>query len=147
MAVYNKGTWLDRVSENPTRRSLTVTSATGSSGLAVGDVITADVARADTNVSVEGTAFNHTNMDGYETKGSTLLVNFLTPVTTMQAGVPYLVKVDRGDGSNLVDPVFNNVTINATQNYHYVDGMYFEYALYYEFGLMTTNIDGTADKP
>ena len=72
-------------------------------------------------------------MDGYETKGSTLLVNFLTPVTTMQAGTPYLVKVDRGDGGNLLNPVFNNVTINATQNYHYVDGMYFEYALYYEF--------------
>ena len=72
-------------------------------------------------------------MDGYETKGSTLLVNFLTPVTTMQAGVPYLVKVDRGDGSNLVDPVFNNVTINATRNSHYVDDMEFSYALYYEF--------------
>ena len=51
----------------------------------------------------------------------------------MQAGTPYLVKVDRGDGGNLLNPVFNNVTINATQNYHYVDGMYFEYALYYEF--------------
>ena len=72
-------------------------------------------------------------MDGYETKGSTLLVNFLTPVTTMQAGIPYLVKVDRGDGGNLVNPVFNNVTINATQNNYYVNDMVFWYALYYEF--------------
>lgn len=72
-------------------------------------------------------------MDGYETKGSTLLVNFLTPVTTMQAGIPYLVKVDRGDGGNLVDPVFNNVTINATRNNYYVDDMVFWYALYKEY--------------
>lgn len=72
-------------------------------------------------------------MNGYETKGSTLLVNFLTPVTTMQAGVPYLVKVDRGDGSNLVDPVFNNVTINATRNYPSVGDMVFWCALYDEY--------------
>lgn len=68
MAVYNKGNWYDRVSTNPTRRSLTVFSSTGSSGLAQGDVITADVARADTDVTTEGTAFNHTNMDAYETR-------------------------------------------------------------------------------
>lgn len=68
MAVYNKGDWYDRVSTNPTRRSLTVFSSTGSSGLAQGDVITADVARADTDVTTEGTAFNHTNMDAYETR-------------------------------------------------------------------------------
>lgn len=72
-------------------------------------------------------------MDGYETKGSTLLVNFLTPVTTMQAGIPYLVKVDRGDGGNLVDPVFNNVTISMSVNNYYVNDMVFWYALYYEF--------------
>ena len=66
MAIFTKGTWDDRVSDNITRRALTVVSATGTSGIAQGDVITADIARADTNVSVLGTPFNHNNMDGLE---------------------------------------------------------------------------------
>lgn len=68
MATYEKGTWNDRVSENPSRRSLTIVSSTGTGGLTAGDVITADVVRADSNVSTIGTAFNHENMNALETR-------------------------------------------------------------------------------
>lgn len=68
MARFERGTWKDRVSTNPSRRSLTVFSSTGSSGLAQGDVITADVARADTDVSTVGTAFNSANMTDLENR-------------------------------------------------------------------------------
>lgn len=84
MATYEKGTWDDRVSENSSRRSLTIVSYKGTGGLTKGDVITADVVRADSKVSTIGTAFNHENMDDLETriqnkfkevKGVTILFN------------------------------------------------------------------------
>lgn len=84
MATYEKGTWDDRESKNPSRRSLKIFSFTGTAGLKEGDVITADVTRADSNVSTIGTAFNHKNMDDLETriqnkfkevKGVTILFN------------------------------------------------------------------------
>lgn len=68
MATYEKGTWDDRVSEHTSRRSLEITSYKGTGGLTVGDVITADVTRADSNISVIGTAFNHENMNDLETR-------------------------------------------------------------------------------
>ena len=94
------------------------------------------------NVDVASSPFTEARvMDGYETIGSTLLVNFLTPVTTMTAGYPYLVKVDRGDGGNLVDPVFNNVTIQAIKSSYNVSDMYFYTSNYSEFCCSVTYND------
>ena len=44
--------------------------------------------------------------------GTTLNLNFDDPVTTLQAGTPYIIKWESGD--NLVSPVFSGVTIDAT---------------------------------
>lgn len=66
MAVYSKGTWQDRDSQYPSKRALTVVTATGTSGLAAGDVITANVERDEGTITAQGTAFNHTNMDAFE---------------------------------------------------------------------------------
>ena len=91
------------------------------------------------NVDVASSPFTEARvMTGLETIGSTLIVNFLAPVTTMQAGHPYLVKVDRGDGGNLVDPVFNNVTIQAVAYTDNVSYMYFYTRDYSEFYCSTT---------
>ena len=42
----------------------------------------------------------------------TLTLNFSSPVTTLEAGKPYIIKW--AEGTNLVSPVFPNVTLNAT---------------------------------
>ena len=44
--------------------------------------------------------------------GSTLTLTFGDAVTTLKAGTPYIIKWASGD--NIVSPVFNGVTINAT---------------------------------
>ena len=43
-----------------------------------------------------------------------LSLNFLTPLTEMKAGMPYIVKLE---GSNLVNPTFENVTISTSSQY------------------------------
>lgn len=66
MAIYTPGTWLDRVSENPTKRSLTIISDS-SSTLSASTQLVATVERADT-ATQEGTAFNATNMGALEAR-------------------------------------------------------------------------------
>ena len=44
--------------------------------------------------------------------GQTLTLSFSDAVTTLQAGIPYIIRWN--GGSNLVSPVFDNVTINNT---------------------------------
>ena len=60
-----------------------------------------------------------------------LYLNFLTPVTEMKAGTPYIVKTE----SDLSNPVFENVTIRTkvqNVNFDTVTGA-FNYAIYYYF--------------
>ena len=60
-----------------------------------------------------------------------LYINFLTPVTEMKAGTPYIVKTE----SNLSNPVFENVTIRTkvqNVNFDTVTGA-FNYAIYTYF--------------
>lgn len=66
MATYTPGTWLDRVSEDPTKRKLTIVSDS-SSTLSASTQLVATVERADT-ATQEGTAFNATNMYSLETR-------------------------------------------------------------------------------
>lgn len=58
---YVKKTWVDRVSENPNRRTLTTVSQDGSSQVV-------DVTRTEGEVSKEGDAFNAENMNDFETR-------------------------------------------------------------------------------
>ena len=44
--------------------------------------------------------------------GSTLNITFSNPATTLEAGVPYIIKWS--SGSNITNPAFKGVTINAT---------------------------------
>lgn len=68
MATYNTGTWEDRFSQFPTKRKLTVVSTTGTTGIEAGNTITATVERDEGTVTTVGTAFNQTNMNGFETR-------------------------------------------------------------------------------
>ena len=45
-------------------------------------------------------------------KGSTFNLTFSDEVTELEAGVPYIIKWENGE--NITNPVFNNVTIDAT---------------------------------
>lgn len=108
---FNKGTWDDRVSDNITRRALTVVSATGTSGIASGDIITADIARADSNVSVVGTPFNHTNMYGLETRIDDAFTSVETKVNLARNGVTLY---DNQSGSGGTITLSGNI-----QNYDY----------------------------
>ena len=58
---YAKKTWVDRVSENPNRRTLTLVSQDGNSQIV-------DVTRTEGEVSKEGDAFNAENMNDLETR-------------------------------------------------------------------------------
>ena len=58
-----------------------------------------------------------------------LFLNFLTPVTEMKAGTPYIVKME----SDLSNPVFENVTIRSNQYYVELENSVFFNALYYYF--------------
>lgn len=53
--------------------------------------------------------------------GSTLTLNF-TPATTIPAGTPFIIKWDN-TGSNIVNPVFTNVTVSNVTNNSTVDGV------------------------
>jgi hypothetical protein len=69
---------------------------------------------------------SETSLPGY------LFLNFFTPVTEMKAGTPYLVKWN--NGYDLIDPTFENVTIDVNTYYVYVGGnTVFYNALYYLF--------------
>ena len=58
-----------------------------------------------------------------------LYLNFLTPVTEMKAGTPYIVKTE----SDLSNPVFENVTVSTNLENIYIDRCSFYYSLYYYF--------------
>ena len=52
------------------------------------------------------------SITGDEANGHTLHLSFSEAVTTLEAGVPYIIKWEEGD--NITDPVFPNVTISNT---------------------------------
>ena len=52
------------------------------------------------------------SITGDEANGHTLHLSFSEAVTTLEAGVPYIIKWEAGD--NIVNPVFNDVTISNT---------------------------------
>lgn len=58
---FTKKTWVDRVSENPNRRTLTLVSQDGNNQVV-------DVTRTEGEVSKEGDAFNAENMNDLETR-------------------------------------------------------------------------------
>ncbi|MBQ3805809.1 MAG: hypothetical protein II844_08420 [Prevotella sp.] len=51
---------------------------------------------------------------GDEANGHTLHLTFSSAVTTLEAGVPYIIKWE--SGSNITDPVFTDVTVDNTDN-------------------------------
>ena len=55
---------------------------------------------------------NSASITGDEETGHTLHLSFSEAVTTLEAGVPYIIKWAEGD--NITDPVFPNVTISNT---------------------------------
>ena len=51
---------------------------------------------------------------GDEANGHTLHLTFSSAVTTLEAGVPYIIKWE--SGSNITDPIFTDVTVDNTDN-------------------------------
>ena len=124
MAIFTKGTWQDRVSENITRRALTVVSATGESGIAQGDVITADVARADTTVSVQGTPFSHATMDDLETRISDAFDMTESKVNNSIAGEVLYDSNNNIGSKGIIDGHVTFTLIKNIQDYDYAEIIY-----------------------
>ena len=85
MATFSAKTWVDRISEYPTRRTLTKENGTS-------EIVT--VARSEGTVSKEGDAFSAANMNNLETR----IGNAITSVNTDVAALKKYV----GDGKTLV---------------------------------------------
>ena len=84
------------------------------------------------DVDVENSPLAGADVRTFESKTSIdgkLFLNFLTPVTEMKAGTPYIVKME----SDLSNPVFENVTIRSNQYYVELENSVFFNALYYYF--------------
>lgn len=67
-----------------------------------------------------------------------------TPLTTLEAGKPYIVKWENTEGT-IVNPVFNNVTINATTDHAISMEGVVDFVGYYDALRLTPN--PTADNP
>ena len=92
------------------------------------------------NEGFGGAAVEARKLDNPTAHGTTLLFNALTPMTSIKAGEPCLIKVTRGDGGNLVDPVFKNVTISTwTDTAWSPDGTAYMSALFYYNWTCDTN--------
>jgi hypothetical protein len=57
---------------------------------------------------------NSASITGDEETGHTLHLSFSEAVTTLEAGVPYIIKWN--GGSNIVDPMFTDVTVDNTED-------------------------------
>ena len=90
MALYEKKTWVDRVTEHPSRRTMTDTTTNTTT--------TVDVARAEGTVSKEGDALNAENLNAWETR---ILAAF-TKVTEAfsLSGTTLTINLDKLGGSN-----------------------------------------------
>ena len=106
------------------------------------------------DVDVENSPLAGADVRTFESKTSIdgkLFLNFLTPVTEMKAGTPYIVKME----SDLSNPVFENVTISSNQkevtsdeaNFYYSLNDYFTSSSDYAQYLKMTGSTGTDLQP
>lgn len=85
MATFSAKTWVDRISEYPTRRTLTKENGTS-------EIVT--VARSEGTVSKEGDAFSAANMNNLETRIGKAITSVNTDIAALKKYV--------GDGKTLV---------------------------------------------
>ncbi len=99
---------------------------------------------------LDGATVKELNTSTTNLTGTTLTLNFTT-VSTITAGKPYIIKWD--SGTNLVNPVFSDVTISSTapQTINSTDGKVSFVGTYAPYAITSGNIDeiiylGSANK-
>lgn len=75
MATFSAKTWVDRISEYPTRRTLTKENGTS-------EIVT--VARSEGTVSKEGDAFSAANMNNLETRIGKAITSVNTDIAALK---------------------------------------------------------------
>lgn len=85
MASFSTKTWVDRISEYPTRRTLTKENGTS-------EIVT--VSRSEGTISKEGDAFSAANMNNLETRINSAITSVNTDITALKKSV--------SDGKTLV---------------------------------------------
>lgn len=75
MASFSAKTWVDRISEYPTRRTLTKENGTS-------EIVT--VSRSEGTISKEGDAFSAANMNNLETRISNAITSVNTDITALK---------------------------------------------------------------
>ena len=90
MATFRKKQWNDRVSTNPNRRVLTDTTS--------GTTQTVDITRAEGQVTVQGDAFNATNMNDLEDRIDEVVTGMNS---NFQAGVEVIATALRNNGGTV----------------------------------------------
>lgn len=101
MSLFTRKTWKDRITEYPTRRTLTK---------ADGSAETVTVARSEGTVSQEGDAFSAANMNDLEARIATAFGYTIGPFTISAGSTSYVINSDYITASSLIDVYPSNDT-------------------------------------
>ena len=95
--MFIKKTWVDRVTQYPTRRVLTAVS---------GEENTYDVTRAEGTITAEGDAFNATNMNDFEERIENA---FVVTTKILNAGATSITIENSDISSNSVLSIYTSI--------------------------------------
>lgn len=101
MSLFTRKTWKDRITEYPTRRTLTK---------ADGSVETVTVARSEGTVSQEGDAFSAANMNDLEARIATAVGDILGPFTIPSGSTSYVISDASITETSIIDVYPSNDT-------------------------------------
>lgn len=101
MSLFTRKTWKDRITEYPTRRTLTK---------ADGSVETVTVARSEGTVSQEGDAFSAANMNDLEARIAAAVGDILGPFTIPSGSTSYVISDASIAETSIIDVYPSNDT-------------------------------------
>lgn len=101
MSLFTRKTWKDRITEYPTRRTLTK---------ADGSAETVTVARSEGTVSQEGDAFSAANMNDLEARIATAVGDILGPFTIPSGSTSYVISDASITETSIIDVYPSNDT-------------------------------------
>lgn len=101
MSLFTRKTWKDRITEYPTRRTLTK---------ADGSTETVTVARSEGTVSQEGDAFSAANMNDLEARIATAVGDILGPFTIPSGSTSYVISDASITETSIIDVYPSNDT-------------------------------------
>lgn len=101
MSLFTRKTWKDRITEYPTRRTLTK---------ADGSTETVTVSRNEGTVSQEGDAFSATNMNDLESRIAAAVGEILGPYTIPSGATSYVISDASITETSIIDVYPSNAT-------------------------------------